>query len=223
MLRLETETGWWLVTHQDHARLAGRFAEHWGNELFASPEPRRPVLLGIATHDDGWAARDARPQITRAGLPAAFSVELVGKYSAFEEIDLADYIAVREQAVAVVAAQDAYAGLLVSLHTDNLLTPRAPTVRPLSPRSCRCWTRFLTASVPCRMSCTRGCGRSTRRKKLQRPALTATSACCKRRIISPCWPAWTTGRRQRCSIRCRLTTAARCRSGWNRAGKGASV
>ena len=125
MLRLETKTGWWLVEHREHARLAGRFAEHWGNDRFAPPEPRAPVLLGISTHDDGWAVRDAAPQMTRAGLPSAFSAELVGKYSAFEEIDLSDYIAVRERAVAVVAKQEPYAGLLVSLHTYNLLTARA--------------------------------------------------------------------------------------------------
>ncbi len=125
MLRLASATGWWLITHPDHARLAGAFAEHWGNEQFSSPVPRRQVLLGISTHDDGWAVRDAEPQITKAGLPSAFSVELVGKYSAFEEIDLADYLAVRERAVAVVAAEDPYAALLVSLHTYNLLTERA--------------------------------------------------------------------------------------------------
>ena len=90
MLRLETETGWWLVTHPDHARLAGAFAERWGNERFLPPEPRANVLKGIARHDDGWATRDAAPQITSQGKPSAFSVELVGKYSAFEEIDLAD-------------------------------------------------------------------------------------------------------------------------------------
>ena len=83
MLRLESETGWWLVTHPDHARLAGAFAERWGNDLFLSPEPRPNVLKGIARHDDGWLARDAAPQITRQGKPSAFSVELVGKYSAF--------------------------------------------------------------------------------------------------------------------------------------------
>ncbi len=125
MIRLETEDGWWLVTHPDHARLAGAFAEHWGNATFVRPEPRRQVMLGIATHDDGWAVRDAKPQITKAGLPAAFSVELVGKYSAFEEIDLVDYLAVRERAVQVVAEKDPYAALLVSLHTYNLLTDRA--------------------------------------------------------------------------------------------------
>src|SRR5271169_1061687 len=125
MLRLETETGWWLVTHPDHAHLAGAFAERWGNDLFPSPEPREHVLRGIACHDDGWTARDAAPQITRQGKPSAFSVELVGKYSAFEEIDLADYLAVRDRAVRLIAASDAYAAILISMHTYNLLTAHA--------------------------------------------------------------------------------------------------
>lgn len=132
MLRLETETGWWLVTHVDHAHLAGAFAEKWGNELFPLPEPRERVMRGINAHDDGWAVRDQQPQITRQGKPSAFSVELVGKYSAFEEIDLADYLAVRERAVRMVAEADAYSALLVSMHTYNLLTARADrsTIQP---------------------------------------------------------------------------------------------
>ncbi len=125
MLRLETETGWWLVTHPDHARLAGAFAERWGNDRFLSPEPRANVLKGIARHDDGWLARDAAPQITRQGKPSAFSTELVGKYSAFEEIDLADYLAVRDRAVRLIAAEDAYAALLISMHTYSLLNDHA--------------------------------------------------------------------------------------------------
>lgn len=125
MLRMQTETGWWLITHPDHARLAGSFAEAWGNAQFASPEPRSRVLRGIRCHDDGWAARDAEPQITRQGKPSAFSTELVGKYSAFEEIDLEDYLAVRDRAVRLIAEEDAYAGLLISMHTCNLLSERA--------------------------------------------------------------------------------------------------
>ncbi len=125
MLRLQTETGWWLVTHPDHARLAGAFAERWGNQQFLAPEPRARVLKGIARHDDGWALRDAAPQITRQGKPSAFSVELVGKYSAFEEIDLADYLAVRDRAVRLIAAEDPYAAILISMHTYNLLTAHA--------------------------------------------------------------------------------------------------
>jgi len=125
MLRMETETGWWLITHPDHARLAGDFAKAWGNDKFRKPEPRERVLRGISCHDDGWAARDAHPSITRQGKPSAFSIELVGKYSAFEEIDIAEYLAVRDRAVRIVADEDRYAGMLISMHTYNLLTAHA--------------------------------------------------------------------------------------------------
>ena len=125
MLRMESKTGWWLITHPDHARLAGEFAAAWGNARFCKPEPRARVLKGIACHDDGWAARDAHPSITRHGKPSAFSIELVGKYSAFEEIDLAEYLAVRDRAVRVIAEEDPYAGLLISMHSYNLLTAHA--------------------------------------------------------------------------------------------------
>jgi hypothetical protein len=132
MLRLETDTGWWLVTHPDHARLAGAFAERWGNDYFLSPEPREHVLRGINRHDDGWAARDAAPQITRQGKPSAFSTELVGKYSGFEEIDLPDYLAVRDRAVRLIASEDPYAAVLISMHTYNLLHEHADrsTIKP---------------------------------------------------------------------------------------------
>jgi len=125
VLRMESETGWWLITHQDHARLAGEFAAAWGNAQFRRPEPRERVLKGIACHDDGWVARDAHPTVTRQGKPSAFSTELVGKYSAFEEIDLEEYLAVRERAVHIIAEDDPYAGLLISMHTYNLLTAHA--------------------------------------------------------------------------------------------------
>jgi hypothetical protein len=125
MLRLQTNDGWWLATHPDHAHLAGQFAEAWGNALFAPPEPRAHVLRGIYAHDDGWTARDAQPVITREGKPAAFSTELVGTYSAFEEIDLRAYLAVRREAVQRIAQEDAYAAILISMHTHNLLSARA--------------------------------------------------------------------------------------------------
>ena len=125
MLRLGTEDGWWLVTHPDHARLAGEFAAHWGNDIFVSPEPREHVLHGISAHDNGWAVRDAKPLVMKSGKPAAFSVELVGSYSAFEEIDLPAYLAVRRSAVQLISQEDPYAAILISMHTYNLLTDRA--------------------------------------------------------------------------------------------------
>jgi hypothetical protein len=57
--------------------------------------------------------------------PLRFSIELVGKYSAFEEIDIEDYLAVRDRAVRIIAEQDPYAGLLISMHSYSLLTEHA--------------------------------------------------------------------------------------------------
>lgn len=125
MLRAMDTTGWWLIRHPDHARLAGEFASHWGNRLFRAPEPRADVLEGIRRHDDGWATRDASPVLTRQGKPSAFGADLVGKYTAFEEIDLAEYLGVRGRALEVVASENAYAAILISMHTCNLLTAHA--------------------------------------------------------------------------------------------------
>ena len=187
MLRLETETGWWLVTHPDHARLAGAFAERWGNDRFLPPEPRASVLRGIARHDDGWLARDAAPQITRQGKPSAFSVELVGKYSAFEEIDLADYLAVRDRAVRLIAAEDAYAALLISMHTYSLLTDHAdrstiaPAELPLLDdflRSRRIFSARFKNRSP-RM-------RNSRRSKRAKRRFATIFGCSRRRTIFRC-------------------------------------
>src|SRR5207245_11807168 len=59
------------------------------------------------------------------GKPSASSFELVGKYSAFEEIDLADYLTVRDRAVRLIASEDPYAAILISMHTYSLLSEHA--------------------------------------------------------------------------------------------------
>jgi hypothetical protein len=125
MIRIEEKDGWTLIGHQHHARLAGQFARHWGNADFAAPEPRPDILVAVARHDDAWGERDAQPVLTREGRPGAFSHELVGSYSAFEEIDLADYLRVRGRATEAVAKDNPYAAILISMHTVNLLTEQA--------------------------------------------------------------------------------------------------
>ena len=132
MLRQKTPDGWFLIRHPDHAALAGEFAAAWGNERFRPPEPSADVIEGIRRHDDGWAARDVAPLITRAGKPSAFGADLVGKYTAFEEIDLPDYLNVRGNAMEIVVKDNAYAAILISMHTCNLLTVHADrsTIRP---------------------------------------------------------------------------------------------
>ncbi len=132
MIRTETDTHWFLVTHPDHAALAGEFADAWGNDRFARPEPFAAIRHAVHHHDDGWLARDAQPSLTAAGKPEAFTRELVGAYSAFEEIDLPAYLQVRGEATLAVAAQDPVAAVMVSMHTVNLLTEQADlaSIRP---------------------------------------------------------------------------------------------
>lgn len=130
MIRIPAPDAYLLARHQDHARLAGRFAEHWGNELFPPPAPvgsatLADIVAAVARHDDAWAARDAAPLLTREGRPSAFTRELVGAYSAFEEIDLPDYLRVRGEATETVARDNPLAAIIVSMHTVNLLTEQA--------------------------------------------------------------------------------------------------
>lgn len=132
MIRIDTTSGWQLVTHPDHARLAGQIAEAWGNERFARPDPFDPILAAVRRHDDGWIARDAAPFLTPDGRPEAFTRKLVGAYAAFEEIDLPRYLEVRGAATEAVARDNPLAGVLVSMHTVNLLTEQADleSIRP---------------------------------------------------------------------------------------------
>ncbi len=125
MIRTETDDGWLLVGHQDHARLAGEIGALWGNDRFPAPEPLEDVLLAVSRHDDAWAGRDATPELAPDGTPAAFSSELVGTYSAFENIDLEAYLKVRGEATETVARENPLAAVLVSMHTVNLLTEQA--------------------------------------------------------------------------------------------------
>jgi hypothetical protein len=125
MIRISQPDGWLLIDHRDHARLAGEFAARWNNPDFAVPEPRADVITAVARHDDAWAEHDAAPGLTREGRPSAFSQELVGSYSAFEEMDFQAYLRVRGRATETVAVDNPYAAIVVSMHTVNLLTEQA--------------------------------------------------------------------------------------------------
>ncbi len=135
MIRIATSEGYLLAEHREHARIAGLFASAWGNTHFPLPAAIAAmphVITAVTRHDDAWAPRDAAPCLTREGKPSAFTRELVGAYSAFEEIDLADYLAVRGAATEAVAGDDPFAAILISMHTHNLLTEQADlaTIRP---------------------------------------------------------------------------------------------
>jgi hypothetical protein len=59
-----------VIEQADHARMAGRLAEAFGNADFAPLEPREPLVFAIAHHDEGWTALDAQAKRDpNTGLP----------------------------------------------------------------------------------------------------------------------------------------------------------
>ena len=65
---------WVLIPQIEHARLAGRLAEHWGADGFARLQPREELLWAIDHHDDGWRNWDDAPGVNPArGEPRAFT------------------------------------------------------------------------------------------------------------------------------------------------------
>ncbi len=112
------------VTQPAHAALAGQFADHWGGAV-ESPAPRAPAVHAAYAHDDGWLAYDQVPHLHDDGRVVDFRSVPDGVW-----VDL------YESGVDAVAAADAAAGLLVSMHGAGLrrrrygLSPSWPDTPP---------------------------------------------------------------------------------------------
>jgi hypothetical protein len=103
-----------LIRQTDHAALSGVLAEHWGDGVFARPEPRGSVLLAAARHDDGWREWEAVPKVNPATRrPYNFTEMPVGEHFPF-------YL----RGIDGVTRDDPYAGLLVSMHLSGLYRKR---------------------------------------------------------------------------------------------------
>jgi hypothetical protein len=109
MIRRDVDDECWLFTQHDHALMAAEVAAHFGNDAIASPAPREQTLLGIALHDCGWPLHDERPALNRNGLP-------MDVFETTRQWGLKIWTASASRA----AAEDPYAGLLVSLHSLSL-------------------------------------------------------------------------------------------------------
>jgi hypothetical protein len=98
-----------LFTQHDHALLAGRLAEQFGNEDFAKPSPR--AIQGVALHDCGWPLHDDRPTLNAKGEPLHVFESPV-------------WIGVQVWSASArrAANKEPYAGLLASIHGMHLAT-----------------------------------------------------------------------------------------------------
>lgn len=124
MIVADTGEQFQFVTQPAHARLAGRFADHWGGDV-DRPEPRAATAIAAHRHDTGWVAYDRRPHLDDGGRPVDF-----------REMPPGTWTDIYDDGVDAVAAIDAYAGLLVSMHGVGLrarrygLSPNWPETPP---------------------------------------------------------------------------------------------
>jgi hypothetical protein len=62
-----------VIRQVDHARLSGRFAQAFGNDMFAPLDPKTLMEFVTAHHDEGWAELDdAPPRDPQTDLPYSF-------------------------------------------------------------------------------------------------------------------------------------------------------
>ncbi len=106
MIRRDDNDGFTLITQYDHAVLAGRIMEHWGNEMFAGPSPLHEVLFAVREHDCGWKDWDGAPKINpENGYP-----------SNFMEMESSDQTGIWRRSFESYREEHPYASALIALH-----------------------------------------------------------------------------------------------------------
>ena len=104
-----------LILQVDHSRVTGWLAAHWGNDDFASPVPYDAMVLAAQEHDTGWWDWEIKPQLNDEGMPPDY----IGSIKHLGQTVWLDFY---RHGITRLAEQDAYAGYVVSLHAEALLT-----------------------------------------------------------------------------------------------------
>ncbi len=104
-----------LVLQVDHSQIAGLLAAHWGNDLFDSPRPYASMVLASQEHDGGWWEWEIRPRLNDQGYPPDY-------IGSMKHLGRRVWLDFYRHGIARVAEQDPYSGIIVSMHSEGLLT-----------------------------------------------------------------------------------------------------
>jgi Protein of unknown function (DUF3891) len=113
-----------MITQNDHAKLAGLFAAHWGNDSFARPQPYASIVRAAQYHDGGWLRYETNPYIDPA----------TGKSPSYQQVpNDTPQLAAYQWAIDMLTEVDSYTGLMVSRHRTGLWQQRYSAIRQPSP------------------------------------------------------------------------------------------
>jgi hypothetical protein len=113
-----------MITQNDHAKLAGLFAAHWGNQKFERPRPYTSMMRAAQYHDGGWLRYETNPYLDTA----------TGKSPSYQQVpnDTAQ-LAAYQWAIDMLTDVDSYTGLLVSKHRTGLWQSRYGAIKQPPP------------------------------------------------------------------------------------------
>ena len=106
-----------LVLQTDHSRIAGLLAAHWGNDpsgRFAELAPYASMVLAAQEHDGGWWDWEIKPTLNDERRP----LDYIGSTRWLGPVWIDFY----RNVINRVSARDPYAGYMVSMHGDALIT-----------------------------------------------------------------------------------------------------
>ncbi len=113
MIVRDAGAGWQVVLQTDHADLSAAFARQWAD----TGARHESLIVAAERHDDGWAVWEQAPLIEPE----------TGKPLNFLDVQVPAHLAFYRAGIAAVTDEDAYAGLLVSMHGAGIYRQRYGT------------------------------------------------------------------------------------------------
>jgi hypothetical protein len=124
IVRYDSDGSLTLITQNDHARLSGLMAAHWGNDRFAQPRPYDSVVRATHYHDLGWLEYETCPRFDPK----------TGKTPNFLEVpNDRQHLAAFQRSHEWLTNIDRYAGLLVTKHRTGVYQARYGVLRQPPP------------------------------------------------------------------------------------------
>jgi hypothetical protein len=132
VLAPERADGYHIVAQNEHAVMAGRFADNWGTDRVEAPKPNAAMCAAGYAHDNGWWPWDLYPHLREDGAP----VDLF-------EVPTENWIQFYERGIENAVEMDPYVGLLVSMHGAGIRRQRYGTAPGMTDRQQQ-YAEFVT-------------------------------------------------------------------------------